>query len=79
MTLRLRLRKLAEARGLNMNQTSLRASINVNVVRRYWYSSSNGKVGGPPLTEVNLIFLEKLANLLELDDIGQLFERQSDE
>ena len=66
MTMRVRLRELAEARGLNMNQTALRAGLNVAVVRRYWYSSSDGRAGGPPLTEVNLAFLEKLADLLEI-------------
>ena len=79
MAIRLRLRELAEAQGLNMNQTALRSALNIGVVRRYWYSSSDGRSGGPPLTEVNVIFLERFMDLLELDDIGQLFERVSGE
>ena len=74
MTVRVRLRELAEARGLNMNQTALRAGLNLTVVRRYWYSSSNGKEGGPPLTEVNLSFLEKLAELVGIEP-QELLER----
>jgi hypothetical protein len=74
MAVRVRLRELAEARGLNMNQTALRAGLNVTVVRRYWYSSSDGKDGGPPLTEVNLAFLEKLADLLGVQP-QELLER----
>ena len=74
MSIRVRLRELAQARGLNMNQTALQAGLNITVVRRYWYSSSDGKDGGPPLTEVNLHFLEKLADLLGIEP-RELLER----
>jgi DNA-binding Xre family transcriptional regulator len=72
--IRLKLKELAEARGLNLNQTALRSQISLNVIRRYWYSSSTGRQGGPPLTEVRLDFLERLADLLECD-VTDLLQR----
>lgn len=72
--IRLRLREIALARGLNINQTAIQSGVAISVVRRYWYSAADGKESGPPLLEVRLDFIEKLANLLGVEDVGELFE-----
>ena len=57
---RIRLKELAEERGLNISQVQRLASLDMGMVRRYWYNE--GRNG--PLTEVNLIALTKLAQAL---------------
>jgi hypothetical protein len=74
---RLRLRELAEARGHNMSSLSRESKLTLNMVRRYWYNTSNGLEGGPPLTEVSLPALDALADVLGVEP-GQLIERTND-
>ncbi len=57
---RLRLKELAEARGLNISQLQRQSGLEMGMVRRYWYNE--GTRG--PLHEVNLIALTKLAQVL---------------
>ncbi len=57
---RLRLKEIAEERGLNISQIQRQAGLDMGMVRRYWYNE--GRKG--PLTEVNLIALAKLAQAL---------------
>lgn len=57
-----------------MNRLAIRAGLTGPVARRYWYSSSNGKNGGPPLTEVSLNFLAQIADVLGVE-LGDLLER----
>ncbi len=68
---RVRVRELAEQQGLNINQLSLRARVNVGVVRRYWYNTATGQQTGKPLTLVSLIILQQLADALN-EPIGSL-------
>ena len=72
--MRLRVRELAEARNLNMNRLAIQAGLSAPVMRRYWYSSSDGRNGGPPLTEVSLNFLVQIADVLGVEP-GDLLER----
>jgi transcriptional regulator with XRE-family HTH domain len=71
---RLRLRELAEARGYNMSSLSRDSRLTINMVRRYWYNTSNGLEDGPPLTEVSLPALDSLAAALGIEP-GDLIER----
>jgi transcriptional regulator with XRE-family HTH domain len=59
---RLRLKELAEARGLNISQLQRQSGLDMGMVRRYWYNE--GTKG--PLHEVNLIALAKLAAVLNV-------------
>jgi hypothetical protein len=84
---RLRIRELAEARGLNLSQlwgavnrrTTQAEPIALNTMRRYWYSTKDGKETGPDLELVNLDILVTIARvlgvsageLLNEDELGQ--------
>ncbi len=57
---RLRLKEIAEERGLNISQLQRQTGLDMGMVRRYWYNE--GRKG--PLTEVNLVALAKLAEVL---------------
>jgi len=57
---RLRLREIAEARGFNISQLQRQTGLDMGMIRRYWYNE--GRKG--PLTEVNLIALDKIAQVL---------------
>ncbi len=57
---RLRVRELAEERGLNISQLQRQTGLDMGMVRRYWYNE--GTKG--PLHEINLIALGKLAQVL---------------
>ena len=71
---RLRLRQLAEARGMNMSSLSRDSRLTINMVRRYWYNTANGLESGPRLTEVSLPALDALADVLGIEP-GELIER----
>ncbi len=75
---RLRLRELAEERGLNMSQVQRRSGLTMGAVRRYWYNTQDGKIDGPPLALVSLDALEKLASLLHVHP-GELIVSEQDE
>ena len=74
---RLRLRQLAEARDFNMSSLSRDSRLTINMVRRYWYNTSNGLEDGPPLKEVSLPALDALADVLGVQP-GDLIERSAD-
>jgi transcriptional regulator with XRE-family HTH domain len=63
---RLRLRELAEERGLNMNQVQRQSGLTMGAVRRYWYNTQDGRSDGSPLALVSLDALERLAALLHV-------------
>lgn len=63
--LRLQLRELAEARGLNISQVQRQTGLDMGLVRRYWYNESG---------EVRLAALDTLATLLDVDP-GELLTR----
>ena len=70
---RLRLKELAEARGLNISQLQRQSGLDMGMVRRYWYNQGRSK---EPLTEVNLVALAKLANVLGVRPHELLDEEQ---
>ena len=51
---------------MNMSQVQRQSGLTAGMVRRYWYSTQDGKVNGEPLTEVSLKALEVLADLLKV-------------
>ncbi len=64
---RLRVREIAEARGLNMSQVQRYSGLTMGAVRRYWYNTTDGKAEGPRLALVSLDALEKLATVLQVE------------
>ncbi len=66
---RLRLRELAQARGLNMSQVQRKTGLTMGMVRRYWYNQT---------TQVDLLALDALARLLEVPP-GTFFTDAPDE
>ncbi len=55
--LKLRVKEVAEARGLNRNQLQLKSGVTLPLLTRYWNSTT---------TEVKLDALEKIAKALEV-------------
>jgi DNA-binding Xre family transcriptional regulator len=53
--LKLRVKEIAEAQGLNRNQLQLKSGVTLPLLTRYWNSST---------TEVRLEALERIANAL---------------
>ncbi|KPV53877.1 hypothetical protein SE17_07060 [Kouleothrix aurantiaca] len=66
---RLRLRELAQSRGLNMSQVQRKTGLTIGMVRRYWYNQT---------TQVDLLALDALARLLEIEP-GAFFSDEPDE
>jgi transcriptional regulator with XRE-family HTH domain len=64
---KLRVRELAEARGLNMARLQIKAGVGMPSVRRYWYGTRDGSATGEPLKEVDLAVLQALAQALEVE------------
>ena len=65
MAVKIRLRELAEAQGLNISQVQRRSGLTMTLVRRYWRNET---------TSVTLEALEVLSNLLRIAP-GDLLER----
>jgi hypothetical protein len=66
--LRLRVREIAEQRGLKLSQLQREAKLTEGVARRYWYGTRSGKAGdNEPLTEINLNTLGVIADVLQAD------------
>lgn len=72
MTLRLRIREVAEAKGLNLSQLARRADIGVTTVRRMWFSTTDGKEHGEPLQYISLDALERIAVVLDVEPASLL-------
>jgi hypothetical protein len=66
MTIRLRVRELAEAQGLNISRFQQEAKIPMSTARRLGYSTSDGKEKGPPLKLVNLEMIEQLSKFFDM-------------
>jgi transcriptional regulator with XRE-family HTH domain len=67
MPLRLCIREVAEAKGLNLSQLARRADIGMTTARRMWFGTADGKEHGNPLQYISLESLEKIAVSLEID------------
>jgi len=68
----LRVRELAELRGLNMSRLQMKAGVSMPSVRRYWYGTRDGSAHGEPLKEVDLGVLQSLARALGVA-VSELF------
>jgi transcriptional regulator with XRE-family HTH domain len=77
MTLRLRIREIAESKGLNLSQLARRADVGVTTVRRMWFSTADGKEHGEPLQYISLDALERIAAVLEVDPCSLLTRTSS--
>lgn len=62
---RLRLKEVAEEKGLNISQVQLGAGVSMGVARRYWYDDTDA---------VYLDVLDRLCDYLEVEP-GELLER----
>lgn len=66
MPVRLRIREIAEAKGLNLSQLARRADLGMTTARRMWFGTGDGREAGVPLQYVNLDVLERIARVLEV-------------
>lgn len=60
MAVRLRVRELAEARGLNISTFQREANLGMSTARRLWHNTSDGNPKGPPLRRLDYDSLELL-------------------
>ncbi len=60
MAVRLRVRELAEARGLNISTFQREANLGMSTARRLWHNTSTGNPHGPPLRRLDYDSLEVL-------------------
>ncbi len=75
MAIRLKIRDIAEARGLNISSFQREARVPMSTARRLWYSTGDGKESGPALKLVNLEIIERIAEFFEVD-AGELLESE---
>jgi DNA-binding Xre family transcriptional regulator len=76
MAVRLRVKELAEARGMNLATFQREAKLGMSTARRLWYNTSDGAPGGPPLRRLDYDSLETLCrffgvlpnDLIEISD-----------
>ncbi len=72
----LRLRVIAESRGMTLADVQRQARLSVSTARRYWYSSASGlERDGGTLREVNLSVLRAIADVLEVTP-GELIDQR---
>jgi hypothetical protein len=74
VSVRLRIKEVAEARGLNISSLQREAKIPMSTARRVWYSTSDGSEDGPPLKLVNLEVIDQLSRFFNISP-GDLLER----
>lgn len=74
MPVRLRVKELAEARGLNISSLQREAKIPMSTARRVWYSTSDGSEDGPPLKLVNMELIDQISRFFGVSP-GELLER----
>jgi DNA-binding Xre family transcriptional regulator len=71
--IRLRVREVAQQRGLSLSDLQREAKLPISTARRYWYNSKTGLARDEgTLTEVNLVTIGEIANLLKIQP-GDLF------
>jgi hypothetical protein len=74
MTVRLRVRALAEARGLNLSTFQREAKLPMSTARRVWFSTGKGSAEGEPLAQISFDVIDTLALFFDVEP-GELFER----
>ena len=60
MSVRLRVRELAEQKGLNLAVFQREAKLGMTTARRLWYNTSDGSPNGPPLRRLDYDSLQVL-------------------
>lgn len=75
MAIRMRVRELAEQKGLNLSLLQRRIGLSMSTARRFWYSTSDGSSHGPPLKQVSLDVVEQIADYLGVTP-GELFVKE---
>jgi len=78
VAVRLRVKELAEARGLNISSLQREAKIPMSTARRIWYSTSDGSEKGAPLKLVNLEVVDQLSRFFGVGP-GELFDQSQDQ
>lgn len=77
MAVRLRVRALAEARGLNLSTFQREAKLPMSTARRVWFSTGKGSTDGEPLAQISFDVIDALSLFFSVEP-GELFERISD-
>lgn len=77
MAIRLRVREIAEAQGLTLNQFQRRLGLSMSTSRRMWYGTSDGREHGDRLKQVSLDVIEKIADYFAVAP-GALLEKVAD-
>jgi DNA-binding Xre family transcriptional regulator len=65
MAVRLRVKGLAEARGLNLATFQREAKLGMTTARRLWNNTSDGSLHGPPLRRLDYDSLEVLCHFFQ--------------
>jgi DNA-binding Xre family transcriptional regulator len=74
MTIRLRVKELAVARGENAATLARQTGLGITTIRRYWHGTALGTATGKRLENVNLAAIEAIADALNVEP-GELIER----
>lgn len=74
MPVRLRVRELAQARGLNLSTFQREAKLPMSTARRVWFSTSTGSPEGEPLQQISFDVIDSLSLFFDVAP-GELFER----
>lgn len=77
MAVRLRVRELAEARGLNLSTFQREAKLPMSTARRVWFSTGAGNADGEPLAQISFDVIDTLSRFFDVKP-GDLFERISE-
>ncbi len=67
MAIRLRIRAVAEAKGMNLSQLQRRADLGMTTARRMWFGTGDGREDGPHLQYVSLDALDRIARALGVE------------
>lgn len=74
MPVRLRVRQLAEDRGLNLSTFQREAKLPMTTARRVWFSTGTGSIEGEPLAQISFEVIDTLSRFFGVPP-GDLFER----
>lgn len=76
MALRLRVREVAEAKGITLAQLQRRADLGMTTTRRMWYGTGDGNAEGKPLQNVALDVLDRIAKVLGVEPCDLLVREE---
>jgi DNA-binding Xre family transcriptional regulator len=66
MAVRLRVKKLAETRAMNLATFQREAKLGMSTARRLWHNTSDGNPGGPLLRRLDYDSLETLCRFFSV-------------